>query len=136
MSRIFFSLFFLVRTFFYDIRRIFLCRVSQSSYERIVLIRGPTLNVSLVVAEEWMLHLVFSDDINAVSNHFIGLFKIIRYTEMSATSLVTQRKIVVMRKNNQYNSGKFLKPSHLAHKLRKARKQFYVKTSTRGKRVQ
>ena len=45
MSRIFFSLFFLVRTFFYDIRRIFLCRVSHSSYERIVLIRGPTLQV-------------------------------------------------------------------------------------------
>ena len=44
MSRIFFSLFFLVRTFFYDIRRIFLCRVSHSSYERIVLIRGPTLS--------------------------------------------------------------------------------------------
>ena len=43
MSRIFFSLFFLVRTFFYDIRRIFLCRVSHSSYKRIVLIQGPTL---------------------------------------------------------------------------------------------
>ena len=34
MSRIFFSLFFLVRTFFYDIRRIFLCCVSHSSYSR------------------------------------------------------------------------------------------------------
>ena len=61
--------------------------------------------------------------INAVSNHFIGFFKIIRDTEMSATSSATQRKIVVMCKNNQNNSGQFLKPAHLAHKLRKARKQ-------------
>ena len=51
---------------------------------------------------------------------------------MRATSSATQRKIVVMRKNNQYNSGKFLKPSHLAHKLRKARKQFYVKNQYEG----
>ena len=41
----------------------------------------------------------FSNMINAVSNHFIGLFKVVSHTVKCATSAVTQNKIVIICNN-------------------------------------
>ena len=46
----------------------------------------------------------FTNMINAISNHFVRLFKVIRDAEMRAACMVSKNKIVAVGKNDLYHS--------------------------------
>ena len=55
--------------------------------------------------------------IDAECYHFIRFLKVIRNAEMSAACATTKNIIIVVRKYDENDCRKLLKPFHLAHEL-------------------
>ena len=59
----------------------------------------------------------FSHVIDAESDYFFTIFKIISNAEMCAAYTSTENEIKVTGKNNEDNSGQLYTPAHLTHRF-------------------